>query len=68
MSIQQRFSVSFEYPVVFTERMFDPSNPTLESALCTRERKRHRALCIVDPERYPIWKQAGLEGLLPGLQ
>jgi 3-dehydroquinate synthase len=48
MSIQQRFSVAFEYPVVFTERMFDPSNPTLESALCTRERKRHRALCIVD--------------------
>jgi 3-dehydroquinate synthase len=48
MSIQQRFSVSFEYTVAFTERMFDPSNPTLESALCTRERKRHRALCIVD--------------------
>jgi 3-dehydroquinate synthase len=57
MSIQQRFSVAFEYPVVFTERMFDPGNPTLESALCTRERKRHRALCVVDEGVWSAWPE-----------
>lgn len=59
MSIQQRFSVAFEYPVEFTERMFDPSNPTLEAALCRRERKRHRALCAVDDGVWNAWPELG---------
>jgi 3-dehydroquinate synthase len=59
MSIQQRFSVTFEYPVVFTERLFDPGNPTLESALCKRERKRHRAFCVVDEGVWSAWPELG---------
>jgi 3-dehydroquinate synthase len=61
MSIQQRFSVSFEYRVEFTERMFDPSNPTLESALCARERKRHRALCVIDEGVWNAWPELGAQ-------
>lgn len=61
MSIQQRFSVTFEYPVVFTERMFEPANPTLEAALCTRERKRHRALCVVDDGVWNAWPELGAQ-------
>jgi 3-dehydroquinate synthase len=61
MSIQQRFSVTFEYPVVFTERLFEPSNPALESALCTRERKRHRALCVVDEGVWNAWPELGAQ-------
>src|SRR5215471_9496605 len=59
MSIQQRFSVAFEYPVVFTEQMFDPSNATLAAALCARERKRHRALCVVDSGVWNAWPALG---------
>jgi 3-dehydroquinate synthase len=61
MSIQQRFSVTYEYPVVFTERMFDSSNATLESALCIRERKRHRALCVVDEGVWNSWPELGAD-------
>lgn len=61
MSIQQRFSVTYEYPVVFTERMFDPSNESLESVLCQRERKRHRALCVVDEGVWNSWPNLGAD-------
>jgi 3-dehydroquinate synthase len=58
MSIQQRFSVSFEYPVFFTEGLFDPKNPTLVSALCTREKtRRHRVLAIVDQGLWDAWPE-----------
>src|SRR5262245_42888062 len=45
----QRFTVSYEYPVHFTERLFAPENPTLVSTLCRMEPdRRHRCLVFVD--------------------
>jgi 3-dehydroquinate synthase len=45
----QRFSVPYEYPVVFTRNAFDPDNPTLVTVLRAREPpKRHRAAVFVD--------------------
>ena len=45
----QRFAVAFEYPVYFTERLFDPGNPALIEALGRLEPERcHRCLVFVD--------------------
>ena len=45
----QRFSVPYEFPVVFTERLFDPANPALRDAICRLEpRKRHRVVIFID--------------------
>jgi 3-dehydroquinate synthase len=45
----QRFAVPFEFPVVFTEGVFDPENPALRDVLCRLEpAKRHRAVFFVD--------------------
>jgi len=45
----QRFAVPYEFPVVFTEGVFDPGNPALRDALCRLEpRKRHRVVVFVD--------------------
>jgi len=45
----QRFSVPYEYPVVFTESVFDPDNPVLREVLCRLEpAKRHRVVVFVD--------------------
>jgi 3-dehydroquinate synthase len=45
----QRFSVPYEFPVVFTEGVFDPENPVLRDVLCRLEpAKRHRAVFFVD--------------------
>ena len=45
----QRFSVPYEFPVVFTEGVFDPDNPALHDVLCRLEPgKRHRAVFFVD--------------------
>src|SRR5687767_6222296 len=45
----QRFSVPYEFPVVFTEGVFDPENPALRDALCRIEpHKRHRVVVFVD--------------------
>jgi 3-dehydroquinate synthase len=45
----QRFSVPYEFPVVFTEGVFDPDNPALREALCRLEpRKRHRVVVFFD--------------------
>lgn len=55
----QRFSVPYEFPVVFTEDVFDPANPALRDVLCRLEpAKRHRAIFFVDD---------GLLGTRPGL-
>lgn len=54
-----RFSVGFEYPVVFTRGGFDPANPALRDILCRREpERRHRAALLID---------AGAAAALPGL-
>lgn len=45
----QKFSVPFEFPVCFTEDLFDPANTALVDALARLERdKRHKALIFLD--------------------
>jgi 3-dehydroquinate synthase len=45
----QRFAVPYEFPVVFTEGLFDPGNPALRDAICRLEpHKRHRVVVFVD--------------------
>jgi len=45
----QRFAVPYEFPVVFTEGLFEPENPVLRDALCRLEpEKRHRVIVFVD--------------------
>ena len=45
----QRFAVPFEYPVHFTERVFDPDNPVLAETVSRLEPDRcHRCLVLVD--------------------
>jgi 3-dehydroquinate synthase len=45
----QRFSVPYEFPVIFTEGVFDPDNPALREAICRLEpHKRHRMVVFVD--------------------
>ena len=47
--ISQAFTVSFDYPVLFTERVFAPENETLVNALGRlHENRVHRALAILD--------------------
>ncbi len=46
---QQRFSVDFEYPVVFTHDVFQGSNPILAEKLVQKDLDRiHRAVVFVD--------------------
>jgi 3-dehydroquinate synthase len=45
----QRFSVSYEYPVHFTEHLFAPHNPTLRDTVRRIEpHRRHRCIVFVD--------------------
>jgi len=45
----QRFTVAYEYPVVFTEGLFRPDNPVLARTLARLEPdRRHRCLVFVD--------------------
>jgi 3-dehydroquinate synthase len=44
----QRFSVSFEYPVVFTEDALDPENLALRDVFDPGARARARVLAVVD--------------------
>jgi 3-dehydroquinate synthase len=45
----QRFAVTYDYPVYFTEHLFAPDNPVLTTALSRLEPdKRHRAVIFVD--------------------
>jgi 3-dehydroquinate synthase len=45
----QRFSVAFEYPVIFTRGSFDPANPLLSETIGGAEpEKRHRLAVFVD--------------------
>jgi 3-dehydroquinate synthase len=47
--ILQRFAVNHEYPVVFTEHLFDPGNPLLVQTIGRIEpQKRHRCLVFLD--------------------
>lgn len=45
----QTFSVNYEFPVHFTDGLFNPGNPVLRDALCRKEAdKRHRCIVFVD--------------------
>jgi 3-dehydroquinate synthase len=45
----QRFSVPYEFPVVFTENVFDPENGALRDVVCRLEpAKMHRLIVFVD--------------------
>lgn len=45
----QRFAVNYEYPVHFTNGLFDPTNTTLKDTLTRLEpTRRHRCLVFVD--------------------
>jgi 3-dehydroquinate synthase len=47
--IRQKIAVPFEYPVVFTRRVFDPENPALLDVLTEREpARRHRVMVVMD--------------------
>jgi 3-dehydroquinate synthase len=55
----QRFTVTYEYPVHFTERLFEPANPLLADVVSRLEpERRHRCLVFIDQ---------GLLGPRPGL-
>lgn len=50
------FSVTYEYPVYFTSRVFDPKNPTLAEALGrTEPRRRQRVLAVLDEGLARAW-------------
>ncbi len=45
----QRFSVPYEFPVVFTEGLFAPDNPVLRDTMCMLEPQReHRLVVFID--------------------
>ena len=47
--VWQRFKVAYDFPVAFTERLFDADNSVLVETLCRLEpKKRHRCLVFVD--------------------
>jgi 3-dehydroquinate synthase len=47
--VLQRFAVAYEYPVAFTERLFDPCNPLMAETLGRLEPgRRHRCLVFLD--------------------
>lgn len=48
-TLMQRFAVPFEFPVSFTENLFDPENPTLVDTLCRKEAdKKHKIIIFLD--------------------
>ncbi len=58
----QRFSVPFEYPVVFTRDLLDPGNNTLAWALSRLEPDgEHRAMVVVDQGLAAHWPSVDVE-------
>ncbi len=52
----ERVVVTLEYPVVFTERVLEPSNTALAWTLARREPdRRHRALVVLDAGLVQAW-------------
>ncbi len=53
---QQEFTIRYDYPVYFTERVFDRDNPVFAHALSRREAgKRHRFAAFVDANVAASW-------------
>ena len=46
-SYEQRFTVTYEYPVVFTRNVFRTSNPVLAQTLMSQDRQRRHKLAVV---------------------
>ena len=58
-TVLQRFAVEHEYPVAFTEGLFDPANPLLAQTVARIEPgRRHRCLVLLD---------GGIAAARPGL-
>jgi 3-dehydroquinate synthase len=56
--IRQRIAVPFEYPVVFTRRVFEPDNPALLDVFTEREPdRRHRVLVVMDAGFHAAWPE-----------
>ncbi len=54
----QRFSVPYEYPVHFTEDLFDPDNPTLRDVVTRLEPNQpHRCVVFVDDGVASAWPE-----------
>lgn len=52
----QRFAVSYEYPVYFTERLFDRSNPVFLQTITRQEAgKRHRFVAYIESNVAASW-------------
>ena len=52
---KQEFAIRYDYPVYFTEGVFDRDNPIFEEALCRREpRKRHRFAAFIDANTFAV--------------
>jgi 3-dehydroquinate synthase len=48
-TVQQRIEVTWDFPVVFTHALFDPTNPVLVTTLDRKsEHRRHRAMIFID--------------------
>jgi 3-dehydroquinate synthase len=53
---EQQFTIRYDYPVYFTEGIFDRGNPVFEQALCRREpAKRHRFAVFMDANVASCW-------------
>ncbi|MGB0646159.1 MAG: 3-dehydroquinate synthase [Bradymonadia bacterium] len=52
---EQRFDVSYNYPVAFTEDLFNPGNPLLCEILKRAGTKRHRVLTCIDSGVFAAW-------------
>jgi 3-dehydroquinate synthase len=49
-TIQQSFSVRYEFPVIFTRDVFDPANPVLAEVMRQGGHAHNRALVCIDSE------------------
>lgn len=49
-TIQQQFSVSYNYPIIFTCDLFSPDNPALVELLNGSGQPHNRALVVIDSE------------------
>ncbi len=59
---RQEFSIRYDYPVYFTERVFDQDNPVFEQAMRRGEpSKRHRFVAFVDANVAACWPALGHE-------
>lgn len=54
--LHQRLTVAFDYPVCFTQNVFDPGNPRLAEILAGREpHRRHRVTAVIDAGVAALW-------------